>query len=361
VEDQGYVIVTESGDIGIAPLPIDRSVMSMDFEATGFLIYAAGFESRLFQVSFDGRIAYIFNAQKDREIIKMLVRCAEKLIVHNSSYDLAVLDHCFGVTLEETWAKTDDTQEMGRILYPTFSEKLKDLARKDLDVEVDSDKALREEFKRLKLKPIAQGYALIPLDNEVFVRYAGLDAIYTFKLWKLWTPRMNSQLLAAEHSLQYRTAAITRRGQLIDVEEIERQIDILDRGIVAATERLEEIGLPANIRTDEGRTALETFLLDTGCKPNYTPKSKKLKVGADDLKRVTMESDDSVKDAIADLKFIAQAERFKTAYLFAFKAAAESDGRLHATIRTMAARTHRMSISSPPLQQIPSHEVEVQL
>jgi DNA polymerase-1 len=187
-----FVRVSETGEIDTAPLPyVHDGFMSLDFEATGTLVYAKDFQPRLCQVSFDGRYAFIFNAQVHDEFITNLVDTAKQIIVHGASYDLAVLDHCFGVPLEMTWPKTVCTQEMARLLYPTESAKLKDLARKELDVEVDHDKELRAEFARLKLRPIARGYELIPLDNEVYIKYAGLDAIDTFKLWMLWKDRFD--------------------------------------------------------------------------------------------------------------------------------------------------------------------------
>jgi DNA polymerase-1 len=186
-----FVRVNADGEIGTGMLPWKYDAMALDFEATGTLVYAKDFQARLCQVSFDGEYAYVFNAQIHQEWIKALVQGAPKLIVHGASYDLAVLDHCYGIPLEFTWPKTVCTQEMGRLLYPTESAKLKDLARKELDVEADSDKELRAEFKRLKLRPIGNGYATIPLDNPIYIKYSGLDAIYTFQLWMKWTDRFS--------------------------------------------------------------------------------------------------------------------------------------------------------------------------
>jgi 3'-5' exonuclease len=184
-----YRSVDADGQLGWSGLPLGRETLSLDFEGTGTLVYAKDYAPRLCQVSFEGRLAFVWDAEEHREVIARTVEEAALIIVHNGSYDLNVLDHCYGIPLELTWPKAVDTQEMARILYPTESEALKDLARRDLGAEVDSDKALREEFKRLRLHPIGTGYARIPLDNEVFVRYAGLDAIYTFLLWKIWKGR----------------------------------------------------------------------------------------------------------------------------------------------------------------------------
>lgn len=181
-----FVRVSKDGKIDAGKLPDNRETMALDFEGTTTEVYSEDFAARLCQVSFDGEYAFVFNAETQRKYYTELIRTAKELIVHNGSYDLLVCDEHLGIPIEETWPKTVDTQEMGRILYPTSSEALKDLARQDLNVEVDSDKELRAEFKRLKLKPIAMGYRLIPLDNEVFVKYAGLDAIYTWQLREKW-------------------------------------------------------------------------------------------------------------------------------------------------------------------------------
>ena len=168
-----------------------------------------------------------------------------------------------------------------------------------------------------------------------------------------------SHLLQVEHSLQYQTASMTRRGLLCDVKETKRQIAVLDSGIESATSRLEDIGIPASSTTDAGRIALEEFLLSENCNVERTPKSGKLKVGADSLRMAVLESDDTAKEVVEDLVFIKQAVKVKAAYLNAFLLAAEADGRVHPAIKTMGARTHRMSISEPPLQQIPRDPMQV--
>jgi DNA polymerase-1 len=336
-------------------LPPCAGAMALDFEASGRLVYAADFVPRMCQITFDGCLAYLIPAD-DKRLIRHVVGCAETLIVHNGSYDLAVLDRCYGVPLEATWPKAVDTQEMARILYPTASEALKDLMREHLGLEItDSDKALRAEFARLKLRPIETGYARIPLDNEIFQMYAGLDPIGTFRLWQVWRDRVDAGLLRAEHALQYQTAAITRRGLRLDVAETQRQIDTLAAAVGAAEARLALAGVAANPAKDEARTALQGFLERHGATTSLTPKSRKLKIGAEDLALATMEATDEARAVVADIVLIRQCGKTKASYLDAFLASAEADGRLHPTIRTMAARTHRMSISTPPLQQIPAH------
>ena len=304
---------------------------------------------------------------------------AELIIVHNRSYDLVVFDHLYEIPLEFTWPKSADTQDMARLLYPTDSAVLNDLARKFIPGAQDSDKELKAEFKALKLTPIRTGYARIPLDNEIYIRYGGLDAIYTFKLWQIWRERVNKDLMRAEDALHFQSAAITRRGLLCDKIETRKQIAILNAGIRSASKRLDEIGIPIKVDTNEGREVIGEWLDYYGLDIAYSEKSVAnfiaktgqipegddlyhcMKVGADDLRLMTMEADEFVRDVIADLIFIRQAEKIKVAYLEAFLKSSEVDGRVRPSIKTMAARTHCMSVSDPPLQQIPSHPIEVEL
>ena len=357
----GYVTVTEDGELGAATmLPPVTGAMALDFEASGRLVYSRDFVPRMCQVTYNGSLAYLIPAD-NAEIIRHLVMTAPKIIVHNGSYDLAVLDKCYDVPLEVTWPKAEDTQDMARILYPTASEKLKDLMRDHLGMLTDSDKALRDEFRLLKLHPIETGYARIPLDNDVFMMYAGLDPIGTYKLWQLWRGQVNTALLGVEHALQFQTACMTRRGLLLDTEETERQIGVLDSAVAHAEARLAVSGIPANVAKDEARTALQGFLEAQGATVGFTPKSGKLKIGAEDLTLATMEASDAARAVVADIVLVRQCAKTKASYLDAFLLSAEADGRLHPTIRTMAARTHRMSISTPPLHQIPGHALTIQL
>jgi DNA polymerase I len=342
-------------------LPPMTEAMALDFEATGPLVYARGFAPRLCQVSFDGDTAFVLNAVEHRDLIISLVRTAPKLIVHNASYDLVVLERHYGIPLEESWPKTDDTLDMARLLYPTESGKLKDHMRLHAGFETDSDKALRAEFTRLKLRPIAKGYETIPLDNGVFLRYAGLDPIGTYRLWRQWREQIEPGMLRVESYQHYQAACITRRGLLCDVDETRRQLDLLADGIDEATDRLTKRGLPTNIATDVGRQALDDYLTENGAAVTRTPKSGKMCIKADALKLSVAEADDDAKAAIDDLVLIRQASKIKVAYLESFLDSAELDGRVHPSIKTMAARTHRWSISEPPLQQIPSHPFKVKL
>jgi DNA polymerase-1 len=167
------------------------------------------------------------------------------------------------------------------------------------------------------------------------------------------------QLLDVEHSLEYHTAKMTQRGLLCDTDETQRQIEILDSGIEQASDRLADIGIPANVAKDEGRLELTDYLIDAGCELVMTPKSKKLKIGADDLRLMTMEANEETQAVVEDLIFIKKAQKIQSAYLYPFLMHAEADGRVHPSIKTMGARTHRMSVSQPPLQQIPRDPMKV--
>jgi len=63
--------------------------------------------------------------------------------------------------------------------------------------------------------------------------------------------------------------------------------------------------------------------------------------------------DNPLTDAILKAK---RAEKWRTAYVLKTKSLVDSSGRIHPGLRSLQARTARMSVSNPPFQQLPSSD-----
>src|SRR5690606_27954807 len=171
-----------------------------------------------------------------------------------------------------------------------------------------------------------------------------------------------SDLSKFEHHLQSLLAIMQRRGMLLDVPYIHRLTDELAaeaeryRGVAKrygvenvnstrqVAEALAGMGEALTERTDSGAVKVDKAVLlpladlDNGWNT----------IGA--------RTANPLADAVLRAK---RADKWQTSYAGAFLDLRDSGDRLHASIGGLQARTARMSVSRPPLQQLPSGDWKV--
>src|SRR5262249_3719901 len=123
------------------------------------------------------------------------------------------------------WMSTTDTKILSHLVDPRGKEEggtghsLADLAEHYLG-ESKLDTPLKDRFKQLKLTPYSTGYARIPWNDPVYVRYAGVDAILTARLYTVLEPlsRPYRKLVEFEHKVAMIASLMDAQGFLLDVE-----------------------------------------------------------------------------------------------------------------------------------------------
>lgn len=346
---------------------VDRNpVLAIDTETTGLNIYAPDFQLRLAQIS-NGREAWVLRADSHLDLINYAA-FARSLLVHNAGFDLAVLDRCAGVPLDHTCttATTVDIAVLSRIVDPLGDavrrsgkvipkHDLKSLARKHVDPDLDFDKALAARLRALKLPAkSAGGFAAIPIDDPVYTTYAGLDAIVTFRVAETLVPKMTAQtahLVTYEMELSRLLAEMTRRGILVDVDYTTALLERLRQEWATTFTTVAAHGLDTTrLDTPQQRERFAALLREQGVKLGRT------KTGQPALNKQALAealADSPASEFVTAFFHCRDLEKLARDYARKFLDMRDGADRLHPAIHPMGAQTGRMSISDPPLQQIP--------
>jgi DNA polymerase I len=359
-------------------LQLRSSIWAADTETTGLDIYSGDFTVRIVQV---GTIdeAWILNPQFPRHVSAIRALTGgngKKTHWHNWVYDALSMEETelLGIHIDDTYGAVEDTDIMSRLVDPRppmkggVGHKLKDLGDRFVMPGVkDARGEVLAECKRLFGRECNKDnmWKKIPVDNKVYLIYAGQDVFLTARLAIKLRERMEAKGLnsfyAFEKPLSRRLAEMQRIGIAFDdtwASKSEAEYD----NLFVENERwlTEDFGLDKRTATHahSSANALKDAFRELGVEF-----VKKTKGGADSLdKAVIAELVQHKNTAVRELASAVQgAKRNKHYgdYIRGMRARVGSDGRIHPNIRPMQAATHRMSISDPPIQQFPRGDARV--
>lgn len=383
-----------------------RKILGFDTETCGLDIYSGDSKfCRLAQFG-DDTSSWVIPA-RHLDVIQRGVRQAKHLVMHNAPHDVHTADRHLGLPLEEVHTKTIDTLILSHIVDPRGKEDggvghgLKDLAAHYVDPRAsDGDKALKAVFAENKWTG-GTGWSEIPEDHETFWLYAGLDTIIDVRLYNALLPHLAGfeRLSRFEHKLQRLLAKMERRGVLLDVEyteklqhELTTTVDDNTTGIVQMVRDLGAAkltprgqrgvadavvtalgGTPPKRRKSNGalygsvsaesNQVIVAALLEMGEDLTLRTQSGALSVDKDVLNELCDVNKDGERLDLREpnplavmVKAAKRANKWNSSYATAMLDTRDPADRIHPKIAGLKARTARMSISRPPVQQLPSSD-----
>jgi DNA polymerase-1 len=353
-------------------------VLGLDTETTGLGIYEPTFQCRLVQIG-NAREAWVLRVDLFADVIVKALRQKRHFVVHNAAFDLQVIDRTLGVKIEELADRVFDTRIFAHLLDPRMRAEggaglsLKELCEIHVDETApDTQAGLTAVFHTIRHpetgKPCTKdnGWPHVPIDNETYVRYAGLDVLLVTRLFYELAPLIKdlqlNPLSKFEHHLQGLLAILQRKGMKLDVNYIkELRLDLMKEH--------EEFALVAKRYGVENINSIDQVaaaLLGMGEELTEKTASGKWKVDkavlsilADldrEWERIEARDPNPLADAVMRAK---RASKWQTSYVDAFLGLRDENDRLHAMIGGLQARTARMSVSRPPLQQLPSGDWKI--
>jgi DNA polymerase-1 len=341
-----------------------------DTETTGLDTFSPTYRLRTVQVG-DEREAWVLRTELGpqlqdtaREALLRLPR----LVFHNATFDMLVLDRHLAVPLATLAPKTTDSKIIAHLFDPRplheggYGLRLKELAAKDVDPNApDTQEDLTAEFHKIG-ETKATGWAKISIDHPVYLQYAGLDAILVSRLLPVLLKRLKDNgigqdLIDFEHRVMYVCAKMERRGLLVDQDYVRGLVTRLDEEAAVESAKAKQYGVTSVNSPKQVSAAL------VGMGETLTEKtdSGALKVDGSilrdlaDLDRDWVLRGARIPNPLADAVLRAKrAGKWKTSYGIPMRDGLDVDGRVHPKINSLQARTARMSIASPPFQQLPS-------
>lgn len=346
-------------------------ILGLDTETTGLGIYERDFQVRLVQIG-NAREAWVLRADLFSDVISRALRQPRAFVCHNAPYDLQVLDRTLGVRLEELANRVHDTRILSHLLDPRqrheggTGHRLKELSEIYVDdTAPDTEQGLTRRFNELGFTK-ETGWAGIPIDDELYVRYAGLDPMLAVRLFYEIAPLVKEVGLADlsrfEHHLAGLLAVMQRRGVLLDVPYVRGLSSELageEAHYLTVARRYGVENVNSTAQVAEALVAMGETLTETTSSGALKVDKEVLLPLADldrDWARIDARTANPLADAVLRAK---RASKWRTAYADAFLDIRDDADRIHPFIGGLQARTARMSISRPPLQQLPSGDWKV--
>lgn len=268
--------------------------------------------------------------------------------LHNAPFDWQFIREHTGVDL--AWERLDDTLTGARLLDPTADNRLKPLNRRY----VDPAAALGQQELDEGMKANGWGWHDVPIDFPPYWIYGALDPVESVHLHGHIIPRVQTTCPDA-YSLERAATRICthmmRTGLQLDIPYVEKSIDDFDtkstqiRGWLKSAHKitspkssgqiakaLENAGQKILKYTDRGAPQFDKEWLDI-----YANRGE----------------NEAVRQLAQYIRAVRHIEDIRDRYATKFVALADANGVVHCNINVTGARTHRMSIDTPALQQLP--------
>jgi len=337
-------------------------VLACDSETTGLNIYASGFRIRLVQFGTPHE-AWVIPVEYGGMFVQVVVqalRAVDKLIFQNGMYDLQVFDKCLGVKLEELWPKVLDTKLYAMLIDPRAPEKggigtsLEDLTRYYIDAEVattvkGSMSTLAKDYKTTKAKI----WEKVDLEDSWYNLYAGMDTILAARLASKLpslVPVSAKPLISFEHKVAEVCSYYERTGFLLDEDY---SLELAAR-LLETEEHNRELAYSFGCENVGSTEQVADVLLHLGVKLKDRTPTGKLKVDKKVIAQIQESGTKKQKEFITAVADAKKARKWRTTWVEGFLNNMDENGRCHASINTLQARTGRMSITGIPAQTLPS-------
>lgn len=260
---------------------------------------------------------------------------------HNFIFDTGFLDRA-GVIIPRD--RIHDTRPLAHILEPTYSTALKNLSARFIDSRAA---AMQEELDRAIGAKGGWTWGTVPIDYGPYWQYGALDPVLTARLFALLHPRVEADgsmkaYTDVELPAQWVTQRMQTNGAHVDREYAQkyrekyevycRQVEswckneygVSPGSNQAIIDVLREEGFDFTKRTKGGATALD----------------------ADVLAGI----DHPLAEAVLQRRKL---QKIASTYLSHIIEDADADDIMHPSINPLGARTSRMSMSQPNLQNLP--------
>ncbi len=278
------------------------------------------------------------------------------IICHNIAFESLWFD--LQSRWELPWHRMHDTMIMSQIIQPNErSHALKTLASKYVDSKAVAlqgtlDQALRDN---------GWTWGTVPVNFEAYWAYGALDTVLTTRLWLMFWEQCGP---GGEYEEPYQIEMNARRictkmelnGARIDLGYSQKKLDELTEYTASVKSWMKAkyngTSITSNIQLVRLFESLGAEITE------HTPSGQK-SMTKDQLKLLT------INGGTSEIKMVAEtvlkqrkADKLASSYFSNFLAD-NIDGIVHPSIRTMGARTGRMSITNPALQTLPSGDATV--
>lgn len=314
-----------------------REVLAVDTETGGLRWWSDAL--RLVQIG-DARTGWAMAWGDWAGVVKeALARYDGPIVAHNMKFDLHYLEHN-GVSLDR--GRLHDTRILGHLLDPASSTGLKPMSARYIHPRATAGEALLKDAMHTQ----KWTWATVPVDFDPYWQYGALDTVLTARMYELLSPRVASRGLQGVYDLE--------RGSTLVLANMERRGARVDRDYLRSKAQqlhdyYDQVGAWAEtaygIANINSNMQVADRLMADGWVPREHTPSGKPKLSEDVLETID-------HPLAAQVLGARKARKIVSTYLEKIEDLAHGDV-VHCSTNPLGARTGRMSISDPPLQQLP--------
>lgn len=322
-----------------------HAVVAIDTETTGLKYWTPHF-TRLIQFG-DTQQGWTIG-QEWHGLARQALRSYDgEIVFHNAKFDLHALQAADMPVPQRH--QLHDTYVQHCLIDPLGFHGLKSLAEKHVDPSAGMGAAMLNRAK----KEGGWDWATIPESVPAYGLYAAIDTVLTARLHEKFYPQVQAKYLTAyerEMSAQHILFRAETRGIRIDSA---RTTALREQWTVELAGLRTQLGA-MGIANPNANRQIEDALLAAGWEPSDFTATGQAKLDKATFKSILASSGlDVASEVVKVLVEYKQKLKWKSSYLDAFLADQDEFGFVHPDIRTLQARTGRMSITRPALQTLP--------
>ena len=248
------------------------------------------------------------------------------------------------------WHRAHDTMIMAQIIDPLGSGALKKLAARH----VDSRAVALQETLGNELAVNGWTWGTVPVNFQPYWSYGALDTVLTMRIWEQFYEKCGpGGPYNKAYELEMATRKIVTRmeinGARIDLDYSQKKYDELTQYTETVKKWVKDTYNGTSITSN---VQLVRLLESLGAEiTEFTPTGQK-SATKDQLKLLSINGNDEVKTIAGTVLKQRKADKLASSYFSNFLSK-NVDGFVHPSVKTMGARTGRMSITDPALQTLP--------
>lgn len=333
-------------------LSTDHEVLGLDTETTGLDPHTKDAHVRLIQIG-DHRTGWAIPARGWGGVALEALREYEgQIALHNAAFDIKWMWHDKDLKWRAPWNRIDDTMIMAQICNPLGSGALKTLGVRLIDRRIGhGEELLKEAFHK-------QGWSwdTVPVDFEPYWVYGALDPVITAHVWSYFRADLKyPRVYELEMAVRRVVSLMEENGSPIDVPYCEEKLAILNEYVA----RTKAWGLSEHGFSLTSTQQLVKWFTKLGAVIEETTASGAPSVNKYQLKKWVTDPPSPIIGGMAKLVLdLRRADKLAGTYFSNFLSM-NADGVLHPSIKTLGARTGRMSMTNPALQTLPKDEATV--
>jgi DNA polymerase I len=247
------------------------------------------------------------------------------------------------------WHNAHDTMIMAQLIDPLGSGALKVLTKQY----VDANAALMQDLLSDGMAKNGWTWGTVPIDYQPYWAYGALDPILTMRLWEqFWEKCGPGRPYSQAYELEMNTRRIVTRMELngarLDLNYSKKK----HQELIDYTEQVKQWGFQSYGASITSNAQLVRIFESLGAEITQLTPSGNKSASADQLKMLARDGSPEVKQLAETVLKQRKADKLASTYFSNF-INDNVDGFVHPSVKTMGARTGRMSIQNPALQTLP--------